>query len=496
MSASRDPFMRKILLVFAGIASVALLLAAIALLVSVSGSGTPDRPAPAPAPDGTTAAVAASHVVTPTAAPTAGRRFTLRLGQGFRFKDAAVVIGKPDNQPDITFKYLAPYVGGLATRYNPVSGNVETAMEATLTSPLPLLISTHINAFETKPDVARITSGDAATYQDRSPLFSKSRYLLLMNAAGDQYLLTLDELEAVPGKYDDWRIGFAYEQVHLPVGLAGGKINKPLPGKLIFKDWYRSKMIVRVDLTSGKEEAIADGSLPSTVGDRLLAYGDSSDAYVVRDASGKILSTMRFNERAMGPIISPDGTKVLVSVYRNGPGRKIVDVDVPGKPQLSVAVFDLNGREQCYFLGYDDATWTPDGKIIATGELFEPGLFELDPSTKGVRAIDATVASPFSPSVSPDGKTIAFVTGNKVWLIDRADGKNLHQFFLDGHNQQRPVFSPDGSKIALIICNTMAVDMTGEVFVIDRQTAEITSLRTSTGADLVPDTTTKLNWIP
>ena len=100
-----------------------------------------------------------------------------------------------------------------------------------------------------------------------------------------------------------------------------------------------------------------------------------------------------------------------------------------------------------------------------------------------------------SPRVSPDGKTIAFITGNRVWLIDR-DGKNLRQFFQDGHNQQRPVFSPDGTRIAMVICNTSAVDMTGEVFVIDRKTQEITPLRTSTGATLVPDTTTRLNWVP
>ena len=64
------------------------------------------------------------------------------------------------------------------------------------------------------------------------------------------------------------------------------------------------------------------------------------------------------------------------------------------------------------------------------------------------------------------------------------------------HTQQRPVFSPDGTKIALVICNTMAIDVTGEVFVIDLKTQEVTPLRTSTGATLVPDPNTKLNWIP
>jgi hypothetical protein len=406
-----------------------------------------------------------------------------------------VVAAKPDDGADVVFKYVPPQVGGMALRYNPISRQVETGLEPTLTSPAPLLLSTHINSFEERPNVARITSGDMAEYQNQATVGPKTRYALLMNAGGDQYLLTLDELEAAAGKYDDWRIGFAYEQVHLPVGLAGGRINRPLPGKIVFRDWYRTKMIVRVDLTSGKEEAIADGNLPSAVGDRLLGYGDSTGAYVVRDWAGKVLHTIRFNEQFMGPVLSPDGTRLLGTVYRPGPQTQIGGTTFPGVATLSAGVFDLSGREVVSIVGYDDGTWTPDGKIIATGALNAPGLFEIDPGTKAVRAIDAQVAAPFGPSVSPDGRTVAFVTGNKVWLIDR-DGKNLRQLFQDGRSQQRPAFSPDGTKVAFIICNTVAIDATGEVFVLDLKTQEITPLRTSMGATLVPDTSTRLNWVP
>ena len=82
-----------------------------------------------------------------------------------------------------------------------------------------------------------------------------------------------------------------------------------------------------------------------------------------------------------------------------------------------------------------------------------------------------------------------------MWLIDR-DGKNLRQLFKDGRSQQRPVFSPDGTKVAAVICNQSANDLTGEVFVIDLKTQEITPVRTSTGSSIMPDTTTRLNWIP
>jgi hypothetical protein len=498
MLASSDRLTRTLLLIFAGIGSVGILIASIALLIWVKNSEHRDQPAP-PANrvvtvNDTKPAPPLDASPNPVEPANNGKRFTLRLGQGFRFKDGVVVV-RSDDRPDVVFKYVPPQVGGMATRYNPISQQVETGMEPTLTSPAPLLLATHLQTFEAKPNIGRTTSGDAGSYDHQVTINTKTHFVLLMNDAGDQYLLTLDELEAVPGKYDDWRIGFAYEKVELPVGLAGGQINSPFPGKIIFRDWYRTKLIMRVDLTTGKEEAIADGIIPSMVGDRLLGCADSSGAYIVRDASGKTLNTIRFNEQLLGPVLSPDGTRLAGTVYRPGAETRYGDTVFPGTATLSVGVFDLSGHEVAAFVGYDDAAWTPDGKLIATGKLTEPGLFELDVATKNIRPIDPQIASPCSPSVSPDGKSIAFVTGQRVWTIDR-DGKNLRQVFLDGHPQQRPVFSPDGTKIAAIICNQLANDMTGEVFVIDLKTAQPTPLRTSAGSSLVPDLSTRLNWVP
>lgn len=481
MSILRYAVQRPLLFVFGGAITLSLLIGSTGLLVSAVDAGD----------GGDTSGPSDAQV---DGARAGGGRFTLRLGQGFRFEDGVVVVDEVE-QPDIVFKYLPPRVGGLSTRYNPISQQVEAGFEPTLTASMPLILSAHISVFDGRPDVMRTTSGDIAAFPNQAPIASTTRYALLMNAAGDQYLLTLDELIAPEGNYDDWRISFTYEAVRLPLGAAGGKINPPLPGKLVFRDWYRTRMVVRVDLTTGEEDPLVDGILPTAVGDRLLGFGDASSAYVVRDASGRTLHTTRFNEWVLGPILSPDGTRLVGSVYRPGPDQVIGGTVLPGAPVLAVAVFDLTGRERVAVGNYDDAIWTPDGKLIATGALYDPGLFEIDPATRNVRAIAPDLAYPSSPSVSPDGKTIAFITGGKVWLVDR-DGQNLRQLFPHGMTQQRPVFSPDGTKVALIICNTMAYDTTGEVFVIDLETREVTPIRTRTGSSLIPDPDTRLNWIP
>src|SRR5437773_929239 len=100
MATSRDPLTRRLMLVFAGITSVALLIASIALLIWVKNAGNrrestavsdgggaivndPKAPTIFSWTAGTEANTAAG-VVKPAGG---GKRFTLRLGQGFRFKD-------------------------------------------------------------------------------------------------------------------------------------------------------------------------------------------------------------------------------------------------------------------------------------------------------------------------------------------------------------------------------------------------------------------------
>ncbi|HSI36051.1 MAG: hypothetical protein ACAI43_07720, partial [Phycisphaerae bacterium] len=331
---------RKLVLAISGVAAVAMLIASIALLVWVL------QPRPAPTDtgaaagrrDATTAPVASTNnpdSARPAAAK-AGPRVTLRLGQGFRFADGAK-LGGTDENCDVAFRYQPPRAGGLGMQYNTSSREFEPKFQSTLDAPFPLLVAAHAKEFESPPDVSKVTTGDVAAFPQQAALYSKARYAVLQTRTGEHYLLTLGEIEAGPRKLEDWRVGFDYERLTLPLGAAGGRVNQPLPGRLVFRDWYRTKMVVRVDLTTGAEDAVADGVVPSVGGDGLLGLFDSAGSYVVRDPAGKVARTTRFDERLWHAALSPDGTRLLATVSRAGPPVPIGFVAVAGPSVTGLA---------------------------------------------------------------------------------------------------------------------------------------------------------------
>lgn len=61
----------------------------------------------------------------------------------------------------------------------------------------------------------------------------------------------------------------------------------------------------------------------------------------------------------------------------------------------------------------------------------------------------AALALLAQPSLSPDAHTIAFVSGGNVWTVP-ANGGTAHLLVADGATNERPIFSPDGTKLAYI----------------------------------------------
>lgn len=83
----------------------------------------------------------------------------------------------------------------------------------------------------------------------------------------------------------------------------------------------------------------------------------------------------------------------------------------------------------------------------------------------------AALASLATPSLSPDARTIAFASGGNIWTVP-AQGGTARMLVSDGGNDERPIFSPDGKRIAYISSKTG----NGDVYVLRLDDGTVTRL--------------------
>jgi tricorn protease len=90
----------------------------------------------------------------------------------------------------------------------------------------------------------------------------------------------------------------------------------------------------------------------------------------------------------------------------------------------------------------------------------------------------AALASLAQPSLSPDARTIAFVSGGKIWTVP-ASGGTARLLVADGATDERPIFSPDGTKLAYISSKTG----NGDIYVLRLSVGTVSRLTYDDGYD-------------
>jgi Ca2+-binding RTX toxin-like protein len=113
---------------------------------------------------------------------------------------------------------------------------------------------------------------------------------------------------------------------------------------------------------------------------------------------------------------------------------------------LHVAAVDGTGARRIG-LGSMPA-WTPDGSAIVYGG--PKGLQSIRPDGTGETVL---AASGTGPAVSPDGRTVAFVRGDRLILIDSSGG--AERVVLTRAGLASPDWAPDGSKIVLAVAGAV-----------------------------------------
>jgi len=180
-------------------------------------------------------------------------------------------------------------------------------------------------------------------------------------------------------------------------------------------------------------------------------FKERLDNYSVIKGTGNsgVMSSMAY------PQVSPNGKYVSLTIF--GYNQQIYDKDC-------VVVFDIiTGKEIARFDGKYGASWTKENGLIMAGSYKaasvngqeyhskNPGIFLLAPDLSTINRIDPDLddPAPYHPSLSPDGRKVAFILNNHVWTMN-IDGSDLKQNTdVDNDNIETfPVWSPDGKWIA------------------------------------------------
>lgn len=160
-------------------------------------------------------------------------------------------------------------------------------------------------------------------------------------------------------------------------------------------------------------------------------------------------------DRLTDPKVSPDGKYLSVTIYGH-PGQAFTT--------NSVGVFDLaTGKLVTKFDDKYYGSWTPDGRLVMSGthkngasesSLYQPktpGIFISDAGLQNLTRIDPELddPSPYHAAVSPDGKKVAFILNDHVWVMG-IDGSNPKQVSASDNDnvETYPTWSPDGKSIA------------------------------------------------
>src|SRR5687768_6072190 len=88
-------------------------------------------------------------------------------------------------------------------------------------------------------------------------------------------------------------------------------------------------------------------------------------------------------------------------------------------------------------------------------------------------AFSQTNARPYftEPSLSPDRKEIAFVSGGDIWTVP-AEGGTAQLLVSHPANESKPLFSPDGKKLAFGSNRTG----NGDIYILDLASGEVRRL--------------------
>lgn len=219
----------------------------------------------------------------------------------------------------------------------------------------------------------------------------------------------------------------------------------------------------------------------------------SKDIFVVNeDGSGETNLTARAGSNEDFPAWSPDARSIAFAADFEGS-----QFDIWVMPSEGGRYKNLTAGSR----GLDaQPAWSTTGRIAFTSDRESPGgalnIWTMNEDGSDLRQLTRDAGNNFSPSWSPDGRQIVFVStrdgGQDLYVMD-ADGSNLRAITRDANDDNWPRWSPDGTMIAF---ESTRGSGTPEVYVMNAQASATPSASAPPGVRLSRNKSGNPSWAP
>ena len=204
--------------------------------------------------------------------------------------------------------------------------------------------------------------------------------------------------------------------------------------------------------------------------------GGSKNIFVMDFGGHRVKKITNDNSINIFPNPNPDGSRVAYISFKDGdPAVFIKDLKNGGTVKIG-----LPGPA-------DYVSWAPDGNKLAvalTADHYNTEIYTVDTDGGNLKQLTFTDGINTSPSFSPDGSRIAFVSnrgGSPQIYIMNSDGTGQERItYNDSSYNSSPAWAPDGAKIAF----TSIVGGERQVFIMNADGSgerQVTSTPYSTG---------------
>jgi WD40-like Beta Propeller Repeat len=186
----------------------------------------------------------------------------------------------------------------------------------------------------------------------------------------------------------------------------------------------------------------------NTKGDIL--HFDKNSRLKITDKTGKttikqLTEKVNYGFDEMYPAISTSGEYIALTFPNKSKTGTMSDLAANG---VKVVIIGVNNQSISEFLGYQQAAWMPDGRLIVAGDgKSKQGLFIIDANFKTIKRLVEDYNTAQLPAVSYDGKYLAFVYNGEVWVMNLKT--NSMKKVIYGTPTGFPTWSPDGKYLAV-----------------------------------------------